>query len=210
MFKDVINQLRPMLLSVIVLTLVTGLAYPLVVTAVSQVVFAKQANGSILERNGKAIGSTLIGQPFSDPKYFWGRLSATSPKPYDPTASSGSNMGPMNPALLDAVNGRIKDLKDADPDAAASVPVDLVTASASGLDPEISPAAALYQVKRVAKARNMDEAKARELIEKYTDQRQLGFLGEPRVNVLKLNLAFDEAAPVSPAPPPAVATEKPN
>ena len=193
MLTEIKRQLRPMILSIVVLTIVTGLAYPLAVTAVAQVIFPKQANGSIIEKDGKAIGSTLIGQPFSDPKYFWGRLSATGAKPYDPSSSGGSNLGPTNSALMDNVSGRIKDLKDADPDNALPIPVDLVTSSASGLDPEISPAAAEYQVKRVAKARKLDEAKVRGLVAQSTQQRQLALFGEPRVNVLSLNLALDGA-----------------
>ncbi len=193
MLTEIVRQLRPTILSILVLTLVTGLAYPLVVTAVSQTVFPKQANGSIVEKDGKPMGSALIGQPFSDPKYFWGRLSATSPKPYDPTGSTGSNLGPTNSSLMDNVNARIKDLKDADPDNAAPIPVDLVTASGSGLDPEISPAAAEYQVKRVAKARKLDESKVRDLVAQNTQQRQLGLFGEARVNVLSLNMALDAA-----------------
>ena len=199
-----------MILSIVVLTIVTGLAYPLAVTAIAQVVFPKQANGSIVEKDGKPMGSSLIGQPFSDPKYFWGRLSASSPKPYDPTASTGSNLGPTNPGLMDNVNAQIKALKDADPDNAAPIPVDLVTASASGLDPEISPAAAEYQVKRVANARKLDESKVRELVAQNTQQRQLGLFGEARVNVLSLNLALDVVAPVAPpvAPPEASSDKK--
>ena len=196
MLSEIVRQLRPTILSILVLTLVTGLAYPLAVTAVAQVVFPKQANGSMIqaEKDGKPMGSTLIGQPFSDPKYFWGRLTATTGvnnKPYDPTASTGSNLGPTNPGLMDNVNARIKDLKDADPDNAAPIPVDLVTSSGSGLDPEISPAAAEYQLKRVAKARKLDVSKVRDLVAQNTQQRQLGVFGEARVNVLSLNLALD-------------------
>jgi len=185
------RELRPALLSLVILSVVTGLIYPALVTGIAQVVFPRQANGSLIERDGKYVGSELIGQPFSDPKYFWSRASATSPYPYNASSSSGSNQGPTNPALADAVSGRIKALKDADPDNKLPVPVDLVTASASGLDPHISPAAAEYQVGRVARARNLDPAKVRELVAQYTEGRQLGFLGEPRVDVLALNLALD-------------------
>jgi K+-transporting ATPase ATPase C chain len=174
-----------------VMTLVTGLIYPLVVTGISALFFPEKAAGSLIERDGKVLGSTLIGQPFSDPKYFWSRPSATGPVPYNAEASSGSNQGPLNPALTDAVAGRIKALRDAEPDNAAPVPVDLVTASASGLDPHISPAAAEYQVNRVAKARKLDPQQIRAQIAQFTEDRQLGFLGEPRVNVLALNLALD-------------------
>jgi K+-transporting ATPase ATPase C chain len=177
----------------IVMTLITGVAYPLVVTGIAQVVFRHQANGSLIEKDGKVLGSELIGQPFSDPKYFWSRASATSPQPYNGAASSGSNQGATNPALKEAVEGRVKALRDAGGDKSQPVPVDLVTASGSGLDPHISPAAAEYQIARVAKARNMPEDKVRELVRQYTEGRQLGILGEPRVNVLTLNLALDAA-----------------
>ena len=186
-----LRELKPALLMLVVFTLLTGLLYPLVVTGVSQVIFSHRANGSLIERDGKAIGSELIGQPFSRPKYFWSRPSATSPYPYNAASSSGSNQGPTNPALTDAVTARVKALRDADPDNKAPVPVDLVTASASGLDPHISPAAAEYQINRVAKARGMDSSRVRELVAQYTEGRQLGFLGEAGVNVLKLNLALD-------------------
>jgi K+-transporting ATPase ATPase C chain len=178
-------------LMLVVLTIVTGVMYPLIVTGIAQGVFPAQANGSLVERDGKSVGSTLIGQPFSEPKYFWSRPSATAPMPYNAGASSGSNQGPLNPALADAVKGRIEALQKADPDNKAPVPVDLVTASSSGLDPHISPAAAEYQIARVAKARGLAPEKVRALVTEHTEGRQLGFLGEPRVNVLRLNLALD-------------------
>jgi len=187
-----IRQLKPALVLLAVLTLLTGILYPLIVTGIAQMVFPAQANGSLITRNGAPVGSTLIGQDFTDPKYFWGRPSATSPFPYNAAASSGSNLGPSNPALMNAVQARIEALKTADPGNTLPIPVDLVTASGSGLDPDISVAAALYQVPRVAKARGMSEADVRALVDKYTTGRQFGFLGEPRVNVLLLNLALDE------------------
>lgn len=179
----------------LVLSVVTGVAYPLVVTGIAQLVFPEQANGSLIESGGKVVGSALIGQPFSDPKYFWSRPSATSPMPYNGGSSSGSNQGPTNPALKEAVEGRVKALREAGADPNQPVPVDLVTASGSGLDPHISPAAAEYQVTRVAKLRNMPEDAVRKLVAENTESRQLGIMGEPRVNVLKLNLALDTAHP---------------
>ncbi len=184
-------QIRPALMALLVFTLLTGIIYPLVVTGIAQVVFPHQANGSLIVKNGKPLGSELIGQSFDDPKYFWGRLSATGPYPYNAAASSGSNLGPSNPALMDAVQGRIAALKAADPGNTQPIPVDLVTASGSGLDPDISVAAALYQVSRVARQRGISESAVRALVDRYTEGRQFGFLGEPRVNVLELNLALD-------------------
>ncbi|MBI5566291.1 MAG: potassium-transporting ATPase subunit KdpC [Chloroflexi bacterium] len=191
------SQLRPALVSLLLLTLLTGVAYPLLVTGIAQVVFPRQANGSLIVQNGQVVGSSLIGQSFDDPKYFWGRLSATGTFPYNAfnaenlTASSGSNYGPLNPALMEMVQGRIAALKAADPNNAKPIPVDLVTASASGLDPHISPAAAAYQLDRVARARGLDAAVVKQLIDQHTQGRDLGILGEPRVNVLELNLALD-------------------
>jgi K+-transporting ATPase KdpC subunit len=184
--------IRPALMTLLIFTLITGVIYPLVVTGVAQLVFPHQANGSLIVANGQTVGSDLIGQQFDDPRYFWGRLSATGPYPYNAAASSGSNLGPSNPTLMEAVQERIAALKAADPTNTQPIPVDLVTASGSGLDPDISVAAALYQVPRVARERNMSEADVRALITKVTEGRQFGFLGEPRVNVLKLNLALDE------------------
>ena len=186
-----LKELKPALLMLIVMTGLTGVAYPFVVTGIAKVVFPRQANGSLIEREGKAVGSELIGQPFGAPKYFWSRPSATSPYPYNAASSSGSNQGPLNPALTDAVAGRVKALRDADPGNTAPVPADLVTASGSGLDPHISPAAAEYQVARVARSRGTTPDRVRALVADSTEGRQLGFLGEPRVNVLKLNLALD-------------------
>jgi len=178
-------------MTLLIFTLLTGVIYPLAVTGIAQLVFPHQANGSLIVRNGQAVGSALIGQQFDAPKYFWGRLSATGPFPYNAAASSGSNLGPSNPALLDAVQARITALKAADPTNTQPIPVDLVTASGSGLDPDISVAAALYQVPRVARIRGMSEAAVTTLVNQYTEGRQFGFLGEPRVNVLELNLALD-------------------
>ena len=189
-----IKQLRPALVILGLMTLLTGVLYPAVITGIAQIVFPYQANGSLIAENGKVVGSELIGQQFDDPSYFWGRLSATSPEPYNAASSSGSNLGPSNPALIAAVQARVDALHKADPGNTAPIPVDLVTASGSGLDPDISPAAAEYQVARVARARGLDEAAVRNLVLQYTQGRTLGLLGEPRVNVLKLNLALDALA----------------
>jgi len=186
--------IRPALVLFTLMSVVTGIVYPLAVTGIAKVIFPDQAAGSLIVKDGKPVGSTLIGQNFTDPKYFWGRPSATSPQPYNGTASSGSNLGPLNSALVDAVKGRIAALKAADPDNGAPIPADLVTASGSGLDPQISPAAAEYQVMRVARLRGLSASAVRRLIADNTEGRQLGVLGEPRVNVLKLNLALDQLA----------------
>jgi potassium-transporting ATPase KdpC subunit len=186
-----LSQIRPAIVSLVALSIITGIAYPAVVTGIAQIFFRHQANGSLIVRDGKIVGSSLIGQPFDDPKYFWGRPSATSPFPYNAASSSGSNLGPTNPDLIKAVQGRVDALRAADPGNTAPVPVDLVTASGSGLDPDISPAAAFYQVGRVAKARGLDPGAVWSLVERHIQGRQLGFLGEPRVNVLALNLALD-------------------
>jgi len=182
------SQVRPAFFMLLIFTIITGVIYPLAVTGMAQVLFPHQANGSLIMENGKAVGSELIGQQFDDPKYFWGRPSAAG---YNAAASSGSNYGPMNSALIDSVQARIDALKAADPENTLPIPVDLVTASGSGLDPHISVAAALYQVHRVASARGWSEAEVTSLVEKYTEGRQFGIFGEPRVNVLKINLALD-------------------
>jgi K+-transporting ATPase ATPase C chain len=184
----------PSLRMLVVLTVLTGAVYPLLVTGLAQVAFPFRANGSLIVAGDKTVGSDLIGQPFSDPKYFWSRPSATTPQPYNANASSGSNLGARNPALAEAVAGRIKALREADPEAALPVPADLVTASASGLDPHIGVAAAEYQVRRVAKARNMKPEDVRALVARYTEEPTFGLLGEKRVNVLNLNLALDRGA----------------
>src|SRR5471032_2070826 len=175
------NLFRPLIVIFAALTVVTGLAYPAVMTAVGQTAFHDQANGSLLQEDGKLVGSRLIGQQFDAPQYFWGRLSATSPMPYNALASGGSNLGPTNPALLDEVKGRLDALKAAGTDMSKPVPVDLVTSSGSGLDPEISPAAAAYQIERVAKARQLAPNDVQALVDRYTSGRQFGILGEPRV-----------------------------
>jgi len=192
------SQLRPALVALGIFTILTGLVYPLVVTGLAQVIFPWQANGSLIVRNGQPVGSELIGQPFDAPKYFWGRLSATSPAGYTAfngdklTGSSGSNYGPLNPALVEAAQARIKALQEADPGNTAPIPVDLVTASGSGLDPHMSPAAAAYQIGRVARARGLSEDTVRQIVAQHTEGRTFGLLGEPRVNVLALNLALDD------------------
>ncbi|HEY8053379.1 MAG TPA: potassium-transporting ATPase subunit KdpC [Steroidobacteraceae bacterium] len=189
--NEITAALRPALLMLLVMTVLTGIVYPLVVTGIAQLVFPRQAAGSLVSRGGQAIGSTLIGQSFTNSRYFWSRLSATTPQPYNGTASGGSNLGPLNPALLDAVKARLAALRAADPGNSSPVPVDLVTASASGLDPDISVAAARYQAARVARARGLPTARVQALIAAHTAGRLLGLLGEPRVNVLELNLALD-------------------
>lgn len=189
------SQIRPALMLLLIFTVMTGLIYPLVVTGLAQLLFPRQANGSLIVQNGRTVGSTLIGQSFDDPQYFWGRLSATGPYPYNAAASSGSNLGPSNPALLDEVKARIAALKAADPTNTQPIPVDLVTSSGSGLDPHISVAAALYQLPRVARLRGLSEAALRTLVDQHTQGRTLGFLGEPRVSVLELNLALDGISP---------------
>ena len=183
--------IRTAVAMLLLMTVVTGVLYPLATTGLAQVLFPTQANGSLVEQNGKPVGSTLIGQAFTDPKYFWGRPSTTTPQPNNGTASGGSNLGPTNPALTDAVKSRIDALHAADPGNKAPIPVDLVTTSGSGLDPEISPAAAAYQVQRVARARGLSESQVQAMVAMATSGRQLGMLGEPRVNVLKLNMALD-------------------
>ena len=211
MLREIFRQFRPALFMLVLWSVLTGLLYPCAVTVVGQVVFPSQAGGAMILKDGKPVGSELIGQPFSDPKYFWSRPSGTSPMAYNAQASSGSNLGPLNPALTDGIKQRVQALRDADKTNTAPVPVDLVTASASGLDPHITPAAADYQAGRVAKTRNVDEALVRKLIANNTEDRQLGFLGEPRVNVLKLNLELD-ALPQKPdaAKPEAAKAEAPK
>ena len=186
-----LGYLRPAVVLLALFTLLTGLVYPLLVTGIAQGLFPSQANGSLIVHEDKAVGSVLIGQPFDDPKYFWGRLSATAPFPYNAGSSSGSNIGPTNEALRNVIQSRIEALRAAAPDNPTPIPVDLVTASGSGLDPHLSPAAALYQTRRIARARGLDEATVRHLVEQHTESRQLDLFGEPRVNILRLNLALD-------------------
>jgi K+-transporting ATPase ATPase C chain len=185
--------IRNSLMSLLFFTILTGIIYPLVVTGIAQATFPHQANGNIIMKNGKAVGSGLIGQEFEDPKYFWGRLSATTPYPYNGASSSGSNLGPTNPDLFKVWQMRIDALHSADPSNTAKIPVDLATASGSGLDPHISPAAAEYQLRRVAKARGLGDASIRDIVAKHTRGRWLGLIGEPVVNVLELNLALDKS-----------------
>jgi K+-transporting ATPase ATPase C chain len=191
------KQLKPAFVMVLALTLLTGAAYPALVTGLAQLLMPQQANGSLIVKDGKVVGSKLVGQQWEGAQYFWGRLSATSPVPYNGANSGGSNYGPLNPALKDAVQARVAALKAADPAQTQPIPVDLVTASGSGLDPHISPAAAQWQLSRVAKARNLQPAQVQALIEQYTEGRQWGFLGEARVNVLELNLALDALQPAA-------------
>jgi K+-transporting ATPase ATPase C chain len=188
MFRE---QFKPAILIFLILTVITGIVYPLFITGIAQVFFPSQANGSLIYQNSKPVGSVLIGQAFNDPKYFWGRLSATSPVPFNAAASSGSNLGPFNPVMLDAVKARIKALKDLDPDNKNPMPVDLVTSSASGLDPHISLAAAYYQASRIARLRGLSQNAIKVLIAKHASGRLFGLIGEPVVNVLELNLALD-------------------
>lgn len=195
MFAALKSQMRPAVAALLFFTLLTGLIYPLALTGMARALFPAQADGTLVMGEGRTVGSALIGQPFTSPAYFWSRPSATSPDGYNAAASSGSNLGPSNPALLQAVAGRIKALRDADPGNALPVPVDIVTASASGLDPHISPAAAAYQAGRVARVRGLNEKEVLRLVAMYTEGRQWGVFGEPRVNVLPLNMALDELAP---------------
>lgn len=187
--------IRPALSLFVLMSVITGLAYPVAVTGIAGTLFPKEAAGSLIVKEGKPVGSALIGQNFTDPEYFWGRPSATGPQPYNSAASSGSNQGPLNPALVDAVKGRIEALKAADPDNKRPIPADLVTASGSGLDPEISPSAAEYQVVRIARVRGLPAESIRALVAASTQDRQWGIFGEPRVNVLALNLALDATRP---------------
>jgi len=189
-----LKEFRPALILLMALSILTGMLYPALVTGVAKVAFANASDGSLLESDGRIVGSRLIGQHFSDPKHFWGRPSATSPMPYNAASSGGSNQGPLNPALADAVKERIKSLKSSDPTQTSPIPIDLVTTSASGLDPHISVAAALWQVPRIARERHLSEQEVRTVVNAQTEGRQLGFLGEPRVNVLALNLHLDKAA----------------
>ncbi len=188
------SLVRPALMLLLVFTVLLGIVYPAVMTGVSRVLFPARASGSLVREGDRVVGSSLIGQPFDDPRYFWGRRSATGPVPYNAAASTGSNQGPSNPALHDAVAARIDALRAADPGNDALVPIDLVTASGSGLDPHISPAAAYYQVARVARARGLSELRVRALVDAAVEGRTLGMIGEPRVNVLRLNLALDHGS----------------
>lgn len=189
------SQFRPAILMLLLFTVTTGLVYPVALTAVARVVFPHQAGGSLIVQNERSVGSELIGQPFDDPRYFWGRPSATDPYPYHAAASTGTNLGPTNKALLEAVEAQIRALRAADPSNIQPVPVDLITASASGLDPHISPAAALYQVPRVARTRGVSEGAVAALVRRHIEGRQLGVLGQPRVNVLLLNRALESLRP---------------
>jgi len=191
----IFKNLQTSVALLLILTVITGLFYPLLVTGIAQLVFPAQANGSLVVRGGNVVGSELIGQPFNDPRYFWSRPSATTPFPYNASSSSGSNLGPLNPALLDAVRRRVRDLKAVDSLNTQPIPVDLVTASGSGLDPHISILAALYQLPRVARTRGLSEDRVRALVRQHTEGRQFGVLGEPRVNVLLLNIALDGELP---------------
>jgi len=192
MIKEILQQTRRAALVWLLLMVITGLVYPALVTGIAQMAFPFQANGSLVHHQGRVRGSALIGQPFSDPKYFWGRPSATSPYPYNATASSGSNLGPTNPELLARVKERVDALRRSQPGADRLIPVDLVTASGSGLDPHVSPAAALYQVPRVARARDLPQVTVARLVAQHVENRWFGILGEPHVNVLQLNLALDD------------------
>lgn len=189
MFKE---QIKPAVLIFAILTVITGIAYPLFITGASRILFHAKANGSLIYRDGKAIGSNLIGQQFDDPKYFWGRLSATSPTQYNAASSSGSNIGPANPALIEAVKARIQALRSADPDNKYPIPVDLVTSSASGLDPHISVAAAYYQIPRVARARGMSQKEVMSIVSRHSSSRVSALIGAPVMNVLEVNLELDE------------------
>jgi len=186
------KQAKTIVLFLVIMTILTGIIYPLVVTGIAQLAFHHQANGSLIDQNGQLVGSELIGQPFSKPEYFWGRLSDTSPVPYNAAASSGSNLGPTNPQLTQAIQARIDALKAVDPGNDQPIPVDLVTSSGSGLDPDISIAAADYQIARVTRYRGLSLTTVTDLVRRFTEGRQLGILGEPRVNVLKLNQALDD------------------
>ena len=189
------HQLRAVFMVFLLLTALTGIFYPLIVTGIAQLAFPEKANGSLIHKESGYAGAELIGQPFDDPKYFWGRPSATPDFPYNSASSSGSNLGPSNPVLMEAVKARVQALQKADPGNTSSIPIDLVTSSGSGLDPHISPAAALYQASRVARSRGLSEERVRYLVDQFTEPRQWGFLGEPRVNVLRLNLALDGMQP---------------